>query len=642
VTVNGLLVGWTLANAGITIALLRGFRPGRRFSLGTTVLDVLFGAALVYVTNGFDSPYFLAFFLAIVASSVRFGMAASVMSALAIVVIYLVVGGTAPLISYYHSPVAGLQALGKVIMFPCVALISGTMARELVRERRIAIGRAAKAEALQEMNAAMATCLDIDEFFQVLLVQSARITESEQARLIMVGERGTFTAAAHGEGVEGLPDVAIDALRRAVAAKGPRIEGSKVLLAIGSGDEGTPVLVLESPHGVTGDRLMLLNALAGSAALTMGNALRYQRRSLEAITDPLTGLLNRREFRRRLELELSRSRRQGGQVSLMLIDVDRFKRVNDTMGHRHGDEVLRKVAGVARSTVRSHDVVARYGGDELAVVLLDAGAAACRSLAERLIENAREAQISLHGGGHLTLSVGVAGYPEDALSVDELVMAADQALYLAKREGRDNVQSSGTLVDRFRRDPHLLLQSVADAGPQVVVAVARAADLAQDEGHGHSSRVSALAAALADRAGCSASDVEVARLAALLHEAGHLVSVERAGNNLAVRAEWLLSQGSFDPRVRHAVRHQRERWDGTGEPDRLRGADIPVTSRAISLACGFDKLTAGAEGERALAPNDAVARLREQARRQYDPRLVETLADLTLASGAPLEAALSA
>lgn len=161
----------------------------------------------------------------------------------------------------------------------------------------------------------------------------------------------------------------------------------------------------------------------------------------ESVTDPLTGLRNRRFLERFLETELARARRYGSDCSLAMVDLDRFKRYNDTHGHPAGDEVLEAVAEILGSEARSSDVVARYGGEEFAVIMPDTGWESARVAAERM-RRAVEAT-SFPGGevvsGGLTVSLGVASYPDHAGSDEELIEAADRALYQAKERGRNQV-----------------------------------------------------------------------------------------------------------------------------------------------------------------------------------------------------------
>jgi len=165
-------------------------------------------------------------------------------------------------------------------------------------------------------------------------------------------------------------------------------------------------------------------------------AVRWSRAELEAITDGLTGLYNHGYLQVRLGEELERARTEGEPLSVLCIDLDEFKPLNDSRGHEAGDEVLRRVARAVEKQARRTDLVARYGGDELVVALLGTGAAAAAMVAERIrggirAENADDAAI--------TVSIGVATFPDDAGSRAELLDKADWAMYAAKRAGRDRV-----------------------------------------------------------------------------------------------------------------------------------------------------------------------------------------------------------
>ncbi|HLL24015.1 MAG TPA: GGDEF domain-containing protein [Kofleriaceae bacterium] len=160
-----------------------------------------------------------------------------------------------------------------------------------------------------------------------------------------------------------------------------------------------------------------------------------------ALRDPLTRLFNKRYLLDRLDSELKFARRHNTPVTLVLLDLDHFKRINDTYGHLAGDAVLVNMASVLLRAVRNEDVVARFGGEELAVVLRAIPLEPAALLAERLRKLVEQTSTS-HGGREIraTVSMGVAGYPStDAETVEELMEAADRALYRAKHEGRNRV-----------------------------------------------------------------------------------------------------------------------------------------------------------------------------------------------------------
>jgi diguanylate cyclase (GGDEF)-like protein len=189
--------------------------------------------------------------------------------------------------------------------------------------------------------------------------------------------------------------------------------------------------------GFTENDKTLVATMASQAAITIENARLYNL----AIFDGLTNLHVARYFHLYLEKELQRCRRYGGQVSLVMCDLDRFKSVNDTYGHQVGDLVLQKVAQVVRDAVRSIDVAARYGGEEFAVILPETDLEGANTFAERLRVKVESAPVPFRGRTlPVTVSVGVASFPaHPATSKAQLVAVADRALYDAKHGGRNRV-----------------------------------------------------------------------------------------------------------------------------------------------------------------------------------------------------------
>jgi len=181
--------------------------------------------------------------------------------------------------------------------------------------------------------------------------------------------------------------------------------------------------------------IRLLTSLANYAALALANAQLHGRIKELSVTDDLTGLANRRRLLERGEMEIERAERFRHPVSCLMIDIDHFKRYNDAHGHLRGDEVLRGVAVVLRRDVRNVDLVARYGGEEFVVLLPQVGRADAVKVAEKL----RAAVQAEHFDEPITISLGVANYPEDSHSVTELLDFSDRALFAAKRAGRNRV-----------------------------------------------------------------------------------------------------------------------------------------------------------------------------------------------------------
>jgi len=184
--------------------------------------------------------------------------------------------------------------------------------------------------------------------------------------------------------------------------------------------------------------LRLLGLLSDQAAVAISNASLHQIVSRQAYSDTVTGLPNRRALDERLEREVMHARRTGFPFSVLMMDLDGFKEVNDTHGHALGDMVLRDLFRYLASGLRSSDFLARYGGDELTLILSQTDLPAARLVTEKLLENLKRYQFQLPTGGSLKLSLsgGLALYPLHAMSGTDLLRAADEALYRAKKHNR--------------------------------------------------------------------------------------------------------------------------------------------------------------------------------------------------------------
>ncbi|MGZ6793158.1 MAG: GGDEF domain-containing protein, partial [Mycobacteriales bacterium] len=176
-----------------------------------------------------------------------------------------------------------------------------------------------------------------------------------------------------------------------------------------------------------------LERSASYAALALRNAWLLEQVQRLAATDGLTKIANRRTFEATLEREVARATRGAEHVSLVMVDIDHFKQLNDTHGHQAGDEVLRNVAAALSCECRDFDTPARYGGEEFAVILPGCGPEEAYDIAERLRRSVSAAPSVVP----VTASAGVATYPSHAADADTLVRAADEALYAAKHAGRD-------------------------------------------------------------------------------------------------------------------------------------------------------------------------------------------------------------
>jgi diguanylate cyclase (GGDEF)-like protein len=276
----------------------------------------------------------------------------------------------------------------------------------------------------------------------------------ELERLIEAAERDVFVVRADvGPELLGAleGDETAERTRRAVSAEADGAHALSIgLRSLVDGPEYLGAISI-ARHGqpFTREEEELLEYLAGQAVVSIENASLHETVERQAVTDELTGLANMRAFTSILDRELERSRRFDTPLGLLMLDLDDFKQVNDTYGHQQGDEVLAQVAGVLRKISRELDTPARYGGEEMAVVLPQTDVEGAEFLAERI----REAVEALHvprlrGGGALrvTASIGVASVPYEAVDRDSLIAAADAALYRAKRGGKNRVERALTLV----------------------------------------------------------------------------------------------------------------------------------------------------------------------------------------------------
>jgi diguanylate cyclase (GGDEF)-like protein len=327
--------------------------------------------------------------------------------------------------------------------------------------------------------------------FSIMLLNADGLLEIRSAWPMHRGSEGLTFAI--GEGACGraaetmravyLPDVSD---RSSIFAKrnlvGGTDHGSLLAVPMVHTDKLLGVMNFQRPEvaGFSPEELELLMAVADQAAMAVKNVRLHAETVQLTMTDPLTGAPNRRHLFSRLELELARAERYSTPLSILMVDVDHFKRLNDLAGHRTGDETLRKVSDVLRGRVRKVDTLARYGGEEFMVLLPQTSKADAVEVGEKLrravLETAALAS-STQPTGHITISIGVACYPVDATDQETLVDCADSALYGSKRGGRNKVTpyEPGMEIHPGReRGPHAGRPATAEARPLPPTGVAKA------------------------------------------------------------------------------------------------------------------------------------------------------------------------
>jgi len=420
---------------------------------------------------------------------------------------------------------------------------------------------------------------------------------------------------------------------------------------------------------------VLLRTLADQVAGALHNAFTFQRAQEQAITDGLTGVKTHRYFMEALTTEWRRSTRVNRNFSLMLLDLDKFKFVNDYFGHLEGDAVLQQVGRILEQNVRRSDVVARYGGDEFVVLMPETNPEQAFSLGDKLrhwLANdpvLREKKI--------TASVGLSTYPQHATTPQELIQIADASMYLAKHQGGNNLVSAdhyrkseqkqwqrhvleaylGVAIKRlFSTGPEAFdqiyrrLEQVADSlGPpgkwrevpapvlETVTSLAFAIDAKNHFTQGHSENVARYCLQAGRRLNLSQPELEELRLAAILHDIGKIGVPERllskAGpldpdefdvmkqhSELGAR---LLEPLRCLPEIQKIIRHHHEFWDGGGYPDGLVGKKIPLASRLIAIADAYDTIVTERVYKPASSRQQAFEELRRCAGTQFDPGLVK-------------------
>jgi diguanylate cyclase (GGDEF)-like protein len=287
----------------------------------------------------------------------------------------------------------------------------------------------------------------LDQDTQVLtVVATYGFTQDEAEEIhgmtVKVGQGVSGEAAARGEYVL-IEDTRKDS--RFLHYKGKVLSDGTFLsipLKVGADVVGVMNFLRPALEGFSQDEIRFLQALADQLAVGINNVKLYQRLTALSATDALTGLPNRRTFEERVNYEIKRANRFERSIGLLMIDIDYFKKFNDTHGHLDGDELLKRFANVLRQNVREVDHIARYGGEEFVVVLPNADLAEASSVAEKLrsrVERTRFRKAETQPGGKITVSIGVALFPDHAQNPEDLLLRADFALYSAKDGGRNRV-----------------------------------------------------------------------------------------------------------------------------------------------------------------------------------------------------------
>jgi len=448
---------------------------------------------------------------------------------------------------------------------------------------------------------------------------------------------------------------------------------SALCIPIAYGDTLLGVLNVESEQErafAEEDRLVM-NTLADLLATALHNSFVFQKLQQQSITDGLTSIKTRRFFWEALTGEWKRASRSGRPFSVVLIDLDKFKEVNDTFGHMEGDLVLARVGRLLEQKCRQSNVVARYGGDEFVILMPETGVEQAQILAERLrLWLATDPMLSEH---KITGSFGVASFPLHGFSAEDIIRVADAGMYVSKKAGGDRVSTaenydqdqdsiiqrqlvSGYIegfLQRERTGPEQVEELVGSlrklsAGGQEknlpllrdsIEALARAAESRELNAPGHGEAVAQYSAMIGRALGFSPEDVRELAFAGRVHDVGKIFVPESVLNHQATLSDDEFHQVKMHSRlggeivstlpkaerVQKAVEGHHERVDGSGYPAGLCGEDIPLWARIIAVADAYVNLTS----DRSLAPGktseQAITELEKASGVKFDGMLVRIL-----------------